>query len=138
MDKYLYRSEECYGSGERETRKVIAYETNELGNTDIWEYCIKHYALSETTKMRINIVLNDPYNENNTKLAIDSLIKELSWLYGKEPRYCVWLTDFDSCVELYGEPTTKCLASNIVLSDLGEDGMLYAYFNEPNEIDITE
>ena len=136
MDNYLYRNES--GEGERRIKSVIAFETCELGNTDIWEYCLEHYALGETTKMRINGVLEDPYNENNVRLAIDSLIADLTWIFGKEPRYCLWLSDWESVNEFYGSPTTKCLPSDIILSDLGADGVLFAYHDEPNEIDIVE
>lgn len=142
MENYLYRSEECYGSGERDIRKVIAYETNELGNTDIWHYCMARYELSMETKDKINEILNDLHNrsiyERDMKEAIDLLIEDLTRIFGVEPRYCLWLTDFDTCRDFYGDPTTKCLPSNIIISDLYEDGKLFAYHDMPNEIDLTE
>ena len=70
--------------------------------------------------------------------AIDCLLDDLKKQFGKELVYCVWLTDYQSVEKYYGRPTTICKKSDIILSDLGKEGALYAYFEEPMEIRLKE
>lgn len=139
---YLYRSEECFGSGVREIKAVIAYETSELGNSDIWEYCLEKYQLSPRTRqLAAGIISTLDAGGCVFELldeAIESLILDLTSSFGFEPRYCVWLSDYDSVSYYYGKPTTKCQPSSAILSDLEDEGTLYAYFDEPEELDIDE
>ena len=70
--------------------------------------------------------------------AIDCLLDDLKKQFGKELVYCVWLTDYQNVEKYYGRPTTICKKSDIILSDLGKEGALYAYFEEPMEIRLKE
>lgn len=138
--EYLFRSEDM-SCGERDPKEVIRYETCVLGNTDIWEYCLEHYELEENTKQLIADVIQlsedgEPCDES-VVVAIDALLEDLKRQFGREIKYCLWLTDFQHVMEYYGEPTTKCQVSDVILSDLGSDGILYGYFDKPNEIEIN-
>ena len=142
MDEFKYRSEDCYGSGVREIKAVIAYETSELGNSDIWEYCLEHYQLSSRTRELAADILST-LDDGGCLYellddAIDSLILDLTSSFGFEPRFCLWLSDYDSVSYYYGKPTTKCQPSSAILSDLEDEGTLYAYFNEPEELELEE
>ena len=150
MTPYLFRSEDFNGSGIREPKEVILLETCNLGNTDIWTYCLNHYSLSALTKQYITW-LQEAFEEENKQeipeyyyciiefiyTAIDCLLDDLKKQFGKELVYCVWLTDYQSVEKYYGRPTTMCKKSDIILSDLGKEGALYAYFEEPMEIRIS-
>lgn len=138
---YKYRSEYFSGSGERRIKEVIKYETAELDNTDIWEYCLSHYALSEKTKSLANAVIASIdecflLDDGVLKEAINLLIDDLTALLGWEPKYCIWLADFNNVIRQYDIPTTKCQVSDVILSDLATDGVLYAYSEPPKEIII--
>lgn len=140
--EYKYRSEYFSGEGKRLIKSVVAFETIELCNTDVWDYCLSHYQLStETAAYAQSIVDSDSegvcLSYDFVDKAISLLIGDLTALFGWEPKYCIWLADYDSVVRQYGIPTTKCQVSDVILSDLGDDGVLYAYPSEPAEIEIA-
>lgn len=149
MTTYLFRSEDFAGSGIRDLESVILLETTVFGNTGIWTYCRDHYTLSTPTKRYISCLLTAFEEENKHETpdyyysiidivhtTIDCLLEDLKKRFGRALVYCVWLTDYQSVQKYYGRPTTMCKKSDIILSDLGEEGALYAYFEEPEEIRI--
>ena len=142
MDELKYRCEDCYGSGERDIKRVIKHEVSELRNIDILEYCYEHYALSDNLSSDIRTVIDriNQYEDVDDILSgvIDRLVSELNALTGKNLRFCLWLGEFQYIQDFYGEPTHASSTSDVILSELGLDGTLYAFENEPTEIEIND
>lgn len=98
MRETEYRSDSVFGEGIREPAKVVAHEFFELGNTDIPEYILKHYDVSEECRKEWEALI-DEMDENayvedvseTDKLAYaDRLIQELSKSVHKEINYVLW------------------------------------------------
>lgn len=130
MEKVGYRSDEAYGSNVSKIEDVLDFEINELGNEDILDYIKDNYNIhidySKTSKNNITDIVN-----------------QLRKKVGKNITRCLWLCDniedvvnnyldLDK-IEYYNEQDalTRYISqykiSDIVLSDLSEDGKLYAY-----------
>ena len=145
MEKILYRNDSCYGSGVRDVFDVIHHEYHALGNTDIFEYCLNHYNLSEGLKKNLRQDIGwfenefQKYGEYPCSLNddIENLIRELSALTGKEIRYALWLASETTVHELYYGDDGNILAyetSDVVLSFLEEDGALFGYPELPKPL----
>ena len=143
MEKVLYRNESCYGSGVRDVIDIIHHEYHALGNTDIFEYCLNNYNLSEGLKENLRQDISWFESEfqrcgeypSSLNDDIENLIRELSALTGKEIRYALWLAPENTVRELYDGTDGNIDAyetSEIILSDLGPDGILFAYQDNPN------
>ena len=146
----MYRSESFSGSGVYEVKKVIEFEICILGNTDILE----HYNLTPTLKESLselmdfiekdNIIikdLDDPIKIDYTYYLIDRLVDEISMLVGHPIKYAIWLADLDTVREIYSDSDDDIEAyeiSDVVLSDLGEDGKLFGYETFPQSMELGE
>lgn len=139
-----YRDDELFGGdGETGLKNIISYETFELGNDDILDYCLKNFNLPDSIKNDISNTLNTDKSKIQ-KEQIDNLINRLlvslSILEGKELTRGLWLCDsaedvynsyevdmgeFDS-FEDYEENIT-IYRKGLKIDDLGKDGSLYAY-----------
>lgn len=155
IGKVMYRNDSCYGSGVIDLRKIIKYEVCELGNTDIFRYCVDNYKLSKELKTSLtklsddieidNLIINDSGDSNMIKyvdLLITKLITEISTLIGKMIKYGVWLAELSAVTELYSDEDSdsdimEYETSDVILSDLGHDGKLFAYDVYPNSREYT-
>lgn len=141
IPKIMYRSEDSYGSGVRDVLDVMVYELYELGNTDILEYICDHYFDEEMKRqcsmMILSIETGDVFEDDIIDIAKASLetIKEKT---NKDIRYCLWLAEKDVVDEMYAYDESNIDAyytSDVILSDLGRDGILFGYEKEPEPID---
>ena len=155
IDKVMYRNDSCYGSGVIDLHKIIKYEVCELGNTDIFRYCTDNYKLSKELKTSLtklsdnieldNLIINDSDDNDLIDYAdrlIIQLITEISTITGKMIQYGVWLAELSAVTELYSDEGSdsdimEYETSDIVLSDLGYDGKLFAYDVYPNSREYT-
>lgn len=95
--------------------EIIEYETEELGNEDIYDTC------------------EELYNTRNPLEVIENT-------FGKEVVYGMWFARKEDILEYYAEDgETEINSYNIpnnavVISDLGEDGVLFAFIEHPKKI----
>lgn len=161
IPKYLYRTENAYGSGERDLRAIIEYEVFELGNTDIFDYILKHYDfekynlqsgfLNTLQTMREMSGDSDPESvesfervadnigKNTAKKAfIDSVMDLIRYVTGKSIRYGLWLAEKDAVIRFYNNMSKENIdtyrTSDVILSDLNEDGILFGYEEKPKPV----
>ena len=140
----LFRNEECFGSGERDIFQVIWHEVASLWNTDIFKYCLNHYRLSDSLSGTLNLDISiiEEFGERPEDLDEDikNLVSELSSLTGKQLKFVLWLAEKDAVRTLYQgtEENMSCYeASDVILSDLGLDGILFAYEQPPQPTIIS-
>ena len=132
----MYRNDK-YGTGVTDVIDIMTHEIGDLKNTDIIEWCLGHYGVSENLSAILNDIIEniDDYDENDfvLKRACASLIDEISRRKGKRIRYGIWLADRETVMELYdGEGgIDEYYTSDVVLSDLGGDGVLFGYPDPP-------
>ena len=148
--KTMFRNDTCYGAGVIDLFDIIYYEVTELGNTDILDYCLEHYNLSDSTRVKLlNIedIIGGCNIENNSenpaydefllaKDGITSLLEEVSEMAGKCVKYGLWLADKDKVIELYDgneSNISEYEVSDVVLSEL-IDGTLFGYEFPPKHI----
>lgn len=109
-----FRNDYCYGSGVTDALEVIKYEVLELGNIDILE----------TSRQKYNIKMD----LRNKKQSIEILHKFLINYYGSRKLNVLWLSTYDSIMNMYGGSdsiSTYFIPKNsLILSDLGFDGVL--------------
>ena len=144
MEDIMYRSEETGGSGVRDIIDVMTFEIYELGNTDILEYVYENYLTPETKKIVREIIYEidngtSDIQEDEIISICESIIKEINEQTGHNLKYALWLADYDIVMEIYSydENTIEAYkTSDIILSDLGRDGILFGYDEEPESINI--
>ena len=144
--KYGYRTETFSGSGIRDIREVIYFETFELGNTCILEYLLS-LNIFNTPIQDMLLLLSDSnkeISEEDAKEFVDKLVSELEKRMGMKIPYALWLTSESVVKSYYGkdiqskEDVDKYLVSDIILADIGYDGTLYGYTNLPKPVSETE
>ena len=140
-----YRTEAAYGSGVRNIINVMSYEIYELLNMDILEYVLEHYSLGNDIESKINSVLHyycshehlDGFSEHDIVELCNHIIKRINSEKNKDLKYALWLADKDAVKKYYNgedENIDEYDTSDVVLSDLGCDGILYAYENIPKKL----
>ncbi len=161
IPKYLYRTENAYGSGERDLRAIVEYEVFELGNTDIFDYILKHYDfekynlqsgfLNTLQTMRemngdsdpesvesFERVTNDIGKNTAKKVFIDSVMDLIRYITGKNIQYGLWLAEKDAVIRFYNNMSKENIdtyrTSDVILSDLNEDGFLFGYEEKPKPV----
>jgi hypothetical protein len=134
MSELGYRDNDIFGDNITDIAAVCVYETCELGNTDIIDYCIANYDLSgELVNKLENSISNKNEYTFNDELAKE-MLNEIGTKFGKNLVKCLWLCDssqdvVDTYLDEDADASNICVyrKSNIKLNDLGTDGSLYAY-----------
>ena len=147
MSSIGYRTETYRGSGYRFINDVLHFEIFELGNTDILYTIIENNLVSDNDKSFIDELLCDirndcMYDESLEEEIIYQIVRKIKTYTGINIKYCLWLADKDivSNPDNYGEFVKSPYdidayeIGKIVLSDLGEDGKLYAYEEMPVKV----
>lgn len=120
--------------------EVITYEMSELGNVDIPDYCVFSYGnkmrpeVREEIKNSVELIRNGDIDEDAAKHIAGLIISEMERIWHIKIEYVRWLADYDTVVDLYcdeGEEDKieSYETSKYILSDLGGDGILFAYPN---------
>ena len=140
-----YRTETFSGEGFRDAAEVMAFETFELGNTDIPEYLCSHQlkgsslapALESITReLDDNGFVDDMSWEEKVDFFRD-VLEDLSKVTGANITHALWLAGPDTVLNFYGKDFTpdSCIDAYepgpVILTDLGYDGTLYGYDHEP-------
>ena len=122
---------------------VISFEIGEMKNTDILEYCRDHYDLPRILKQNIDDFIEKELDETDADdEVLRYMIKEILGCVeddtGIQINYVLWLADEDSVIENYEGDEKEIFAydttDGVILSDLGYDGMLWGFTEEPEPI----
>lgn len=143
---YLYRNDDYMDGSTFNIVDLMVYEITELGNTDILEYCVDHYDFSEVLKNKINKLIDDIANDDflctdDDVKYVESIctdiingIQDLTRIY---VQYGLWLANKETVYEIYDGTPDNISAyhtSDIILSNLGSDGILFGYTELPKKI----
>lgn len=140
MQKIMYRSEDSSGSGVRDIIEVMVFEIYELSNTDILEYVSEHYFsynIKRDMHRLINYIENDELSENDIRELCKDIVDEINKNTKHNLKYALWLANKGAVIDMYAYDELNIDAyytSDIILSDLGYDGILFAYDKEPKPI----
>jgi hypothetical protein len=140
-----YRTE-MSDSSERDAVSVMLFEITELHNTDILEYVRDNYNLPNILKRNIDEYIEniDEIEEGDENVAY--MLKEILGCIEDETtitvNYALWLADKDSVIDNYEGSEREIygykIDNAIVLSDLGWDGTLYGFEDEPEPVEIYD
>ncbi len=140
-----YRTETFSGIGPRDAAEVMAFETFELGNTDIPGYLCSHQlkgsslapALESITKELDDNGFVDDMSWEEKVDFFREVLEDLSKVTGVNISHALWLADPDTVLNFYGKDLTPGSYIDayepgpVVLTDLGHDGTLYGYDHDP-------
>lgn len=140
----MYRLEQLYGSGVRDLQEIIVFEISELGNTDVLIYSLSHYReyFSDNLAGRLeSFINNEEYfeaHESYIRDLVNIYLRALSTKFGYPLKYGLWLAE-KSRFSIEMQPELDAYyTSDVVLSDLGLDGKLFAYEHMPEPIEQKE
>ena len=140
-----YRTESFSGTGSRDAAEVMAFETFELGNTDIPEYLCSHQlkdssiapALESITKELDDDGFVDDMSWEEKVDFFREVLEDLSKVTSVNITHALWLAGPDTVLNFYGKDLTPDSYIDayepgpVILTDLGYDGTLYGYDHEP-------
>lgn len=143
-----YRTEAFSGSGERDAATVMAFETLELGNTDILETLCDGLlqgagALFDMCKSLIRELEDngfiDDMSFDDVVAFYKDVLSEVELRTGHKVQYALWLADKETVTDCrwYGRDMVddgdyeSYIVGPVVLSELGFDGTLYGYTELP-------
>lgn len=144
MNQVRYRTETFSGLQERDAAEVMAFETFELGNTDILEHVSQNLlkdpkliemCASFVRELEDNGFVGDmgPDKVNFFREVLADIAKET----GISVKYALWLADLPTVFDFYGKDMfdendyDSYEVGPVVLTDLGYDGTLYGYTKMP-------
>lgn len=143
-DSRRFRTESFSGSGARRAEQVMAYEIYELGNTDILEWLLSQDGVLVSPNLRSEIedIVRELEEEgyicdwtiNDAEDFAERILDEIASTTGVSVIYALWLAAADVVASYYGGSPSdieEYPPGNIVLSDLGADGILYGYRDDP-------
>ncbi len=148
-----YRTEAFSGSGERDAASVMAFETLELGNTDILETLCDGPlqgagALRDRCRSLIRELEDNEFIDDMSFTDMVSFYKEvlaeIEKRTGYAVKYALWLADKETVTDRrwYGRDMAddddfeSYVVGPVVLSELGFDGTLYGYTELPVSLEM--
>jgi hypothetical protein len=146
---YGYRSELPFGDGRRDSVSVVRHEIFELGNDDIMETLVKTILKGQPEEKEINEMIErhrrGEYNQLDRlqqRRFVGMMLNAVARVTGKRVNAVLWLCKEKDDVYRYDlNPSTMTdddidtyPTSDVILSDCGEDGCLYAYEDLPDKI----
>ena len=135
-DNVLYRYDYS-GNNITSPVEVIAFEMGELGNIDIPDYCPDNYGNRMNPKARneiekaIALIEDGDMDERMAEQIAKTIVSEMERIWPIRINRVVWLADYDTIVDMYCDGDTENIkaveTSGYILSDLGGEGILFAY-----------
>lgn len=140
MNSVMYRSEDSYGSGVRDILDIMVFEIYELKNIDILEYTLDHYLQNSNIKETVENIIADIeiFSEDEIYKVCKLIINEINKQTDHNLKYALWLAEYDVVSNIYSFDESSIEAyntSDVILSDLGYDGILFGYDEEPEPIE---
>jgi len=143
-----YRTESFSGEGERNAASIMAFETKELGNTDILEYLRIHELEDSPLASKMEAFEReldengfiDDMSQDDMEDFFREVLTEIQQTCGLNIRYALWLADPPVVLSPdcgYGRDLTDDFPIDayepgpVILSDLCYDGTLYGYEEYP-------
>ena len=142
----LYRTENYSGAGVRDLSEIISYEMTELRNRDIPEYILENYDLPKELKKELKrmLALDEEYpftfDRDEFETTMNKVVEEIGRQKGLHLRYGLWLAEVETVLLRYNGTVADTFAhgtSPVVLSNLGPDGVLFAYEELPTGIPLS-
>ena len=142
----LFRTENYSGTGVRDLSDIISYEMTELRNRDIPEYVLAHYDLPKKLRRKLEdmLALNEEYpfvfDRDEFETTMEKVIQEIGRQKGLNLHYGLWLAEVGNVLLRYNGTVADTFAygtSPVVLSNLGPDGVLFAYEELPTSIPLS-
>ena len=148
-----YRSETTWGFqtiGERDLRKILFHEMYEMNNVDILDYCLDNYRFGMYKDEHISDIiadilteeyeLNEKFDEDEAAEFIDCMINSISEQTGINCKYGLWLCNSkEDLIKSYEVDPDNIQAydatDGVILSDLDEEGVLYAFEKMPEPLE---
>lgn len=147
MNQVRYRTEAFSGTGERVAAEVMAFETFELGNTDILEYLSRNILKNPDSiekcnsfirELEDNGFVDDMPTDDKTEF-FRQVLAEVEKETGVAVKYALWLADKNAVTnrawygrDMVHDEDFDCYeVGPVILSDLGYDGTLYGYTEMP-------
>lgn len=136
----MYRTETYSGSLERCFTYVLQYEVFVLHIFDelIQNELVGSAALTAQMKSMVNELDENGYVEDMSEYDqlefLEQLRMEISSQVNKDIQYALWLADWTCVQKFYGGTDSDIEGyeiSDVVLSDLGNSGILFGYVSEP-------
>ena len=139
MSNIMYRSEDSYGSGVRDVLDIMTFEIYELKNIDIPDYILNNYLQNTNIQGTVEKLVDDveAFSEEEVYKICKLIIKEINIQTDHDLKYALWLADKSVVLDMYAYDSLNVDAyetSDIILSNLGADGILFAYDYEPEPI----
>ena len=142
--KEKYRNE-CYGSGIIDIFKIIKFEIMELHNSDILDFFVNNYGLKVDIEDYYTEIENENISEKDINELIENMKEILVNIFGHSNLFGLWLTTFegvkknyifeeDRYVNRYIFPNSRV----IPVSDLGDQGVLFVFEENPDFFTIEE
>ena len=147
MEKTAFRNPYYAGDGEVKAFEVMSFEILELGNTDILYTLLENGLIQDQLLLEsISSVANyiedfggpGYYVEDHTcEDVIHNILKEIKRVTGKDIRVALWLASKEAIIKYYDGSENNIIeypTSDVVLSDLGEQGSLFGYESMPRPV----
>lgn len=147
MKEVRYRTEAFGGSKVRDAAKVMAFETFQLGNTDILEHLSEHVIKDPDLLDKCAAFIQelddngfvDDMTEDDQEAFYRAILSEVGKQTGIPIKYSLWLADIEVVTnrKWYGRDMAddddfdSYEIGPVILSDLGGDGTLYGYTEMP-------
>ena len=146
-----YRTESFSGSGVRKLNEILYFEVFELGNTgalhDMLKILDPGALRDQLSEIITGLETIDLYREEGLDMGeydclcfLQNAIDEVNRKLKKNYRYGLWLADRDAVKDYYGASKNEidCYEkSDFKIDDLGYEGALYLYEDEPVKYLIT-
>lgn len=143
-----FRTENFLGSKVRKAIDVMKYEIFDLGNTDILKTLkttiLKNSIfIKEIEKIELELEENgyvDDLFENEKLDFCQKILDEIHFITNKKIEYALWLADLEIVKKYYKGSNSNIdmyKTTNIILSNLGLDGILYGYEEMPIKEEIV-
>ena len=143
-----FRTEKFSGSKVRKAIDVMKYEIFDLGNTDILKTLkttiLKNSIfIKEIEKIEFELEENgyvDDLFENEKIDFCQKILDEIHFITNKKIEYALWLADLEIVKKYYKGSNSNIdmyKTTNIILSNLGLDGILYGYEEMPIKEEIV-
>lgn len=150
---------EFYGEGGHSPAEILAYECFELQNIYLIEdlldlverYANMHHKdvsdfLTKAHVFYENITKENNINDYQTYIPFMSeLLEQISYVISIKIEYLLWLTEFETVLDIYGSNieldspesiinSVDAYESGFLLIEIPYDGILYAYSKKPEPL----